>query len=281
LQVIYLKMATSDYKQVSILVGDSAKAELLVAFLADMGYEGFEETADGLSAFIPVQNFDGEALQNVLAGQALTYTLQEIAPQNWNAIWESGFEPVVVPGFVAIRAAFHSSCAGVQHEIIITPKMSFGTGHHATTYMMVQAMGQLGFSGKTVLDFGTGTGVLAILAEKLGAVAVLAIDNDDWSIDNATENALTNGSRCVNIQKAESVPVGGLFDIVLANINLNVIVNNLSAVAAVCKPGANVLLSGFLPDDSGVLEPLLMKMGFRNIEMLQKDNWLCLNVLAP
>jgi ribosomal protein L11 methyltransferase len=274
-------MATKVYKQVSILVKDSAKMEMLLAFLADMGYDGFEESGDGLRAFIPSDRFDPQALQTLLQGLGLDYSLQDIAPQNWNAIWESGFEPVVVPGFVAIRAAFHSACAGVQHEIIITPKMSFGTGHHATTYMMVQAMGGLEFSGKAVLDFGTGTGVLAILAEKLGAGPVLAIDNDEWSIDNATENVQANGSRNITIQLAETVPIGGLFDIVLANINLNVITDNLAAIAAVCKPGANVLLSGFLTQDADMLLPSLAQAGFRNIEMEQKDNWLCLNVTAP
>jgi ribosomal protein L11 methyltransferase len=279
LQVIYLNMATNVYKQVSILVEDPAKREMLLAFLADMGYDGFEESGDGLHAFIPLDRFDPQGLQTLLLG--LDYTLHDITPQNWNAIWESGFEPVIVPGFVAIRAAFHNPCAGVQHEIIITPKMSFGTGHHATTYMMVQAMGGLDFSGKAVLDFGTGTGVLAILAEKMGAGPVLAIDNDEWSIDNATENLQANGSRNISIQLAETVPIGGHFDIVLANINLNVITNNLAAIATVCKPGANVLLSGFLTQDADMLLPSLVQAGFRNIEMEQKDNWLCLAATAP
>jgi ribosomal protein L11 methyltransferase len=274
-------MAMNDYKQVSILVEDAAKMELLVAFLAEMGYDGFEESGDGLDAFIPSDSFDAQALQTLLQGQGLNYSLQDIAPQNWNAIWESGFEPVVIPGFVAIRAAFHTPLTGVQHEIVITPKMSFGTGHHATTYMMVQAMAQLGFSGMAVLDFGTGTGVLAILAEKLGAAEILAIDNDEWSIHNATENAQTNGCRHINIRQAEAMPVNGLFDIILANINLNVITANLAAIAAACKPGANVLLSGFLPEDEKILRPLLTQFGFQNIGTAQKDNWLCLSVTAP
>lgn len=271
----------NDYQQVSIVVADPAKIELLVALLAEMGYEGFEESGEGLHAFIPSDRFDAPLLEALAKEHEFTYSLQAIAPQNWNAIWESGFEPVVIPGFVAIRAAFHPPHAGVQHEIIITPKMSFGTGHHATTYMMVQAMAQLAFSGKTVLDFGTGTGVLAILAEKLGAPQILAIDNDEWSIDNATENAQANDCNHITIQQAEMVPTGRLFDIILANINLNVIKDNLPAIAVACQPGASVLLSGFLPEDEGILMPLLADLGFRSIGKSQKDNWLCLHVIAP
>lgn len=271
----------NDYIQVDIMVSEATKMELLVALLAEMGFEGFEETGEGLHAFIPADRFDAPLLEVLAKEHDLTYSLQSIAPQNWNAIWESGFEPVVIPGFVAIRAGFHPPHAGVQHEIIITPKMSFGTGHHATTYMMVQAMAQLGFSGKTVLDFGTGTGVLAILAEKLGAPEVLAIDNDEWSIDNATENAEANGCNHINIQQAETVPSDQLFNIILANINLNVIKDNLSAIAAASQPGANVLLSGFLPEDEGILLPLLTQSGFRSLGKIQKDNWLCLHVTAP
>lgn len=271
----------NDYQQVSIAVDDAEKRELLVALLADSGYEGFEETGEGLHAFIPADRYDARLLEDLLAAQGLSFSVASIAPQNWNAIWESGFEPVAVPGFVAIRAGFHPPYAGVQHEIIITPKMSFGTGHHATTYMVVEAMGQLDFVGKKVLDFGTGTGVLAILAEKLGAGEVLAIDNDEWSIDNATENVQANGCSHIQIQWAEKVPTGTQFDIVLANINLNVIKDNLSAIAALCQPGAQVLLSGFLPEDAAILRPLLTGLGFRDIVTKQKNNWLCLWVTAP
>lgn len=272
----------NDYKQVGIVVGDPAKMDMLVALLADMGYEGFEESGGGLQAFIPSDRFEAQPLEHLLKEQGLSYSLQSIAPQNWNAIWESGFEPVVVPGFVAIRAGFHPPHSGVQHEIIITPKMSFGTGHHATTYMMVEAMAEIDFSGKRVLDFGTGTGVLAILAEKLGAKEVLAIDNDAWSIDNATENVQANGCSGIVIQQAEAVSaVDGSFHIILANINLNVIKDNLPAIAAACAPRAQVLLSGFLPEDEAVLRPLLEQMGGQDIGVRQKNNWLCLQLIAP
>jgi len=266
----------NNYKQVSIQVADADKGELLIALLADMGYEGFEEMEEGLSAFIPAGSFDADALQVLLDGQGVSHTLQDIAPQNWNAVWESGFEPVSVQGFATIRAGFHAPDPTVQYEIVITPKMSFGTGHHATTYMMVEQMALLDFVSKKVFDFGTGTGVLAILAEKMGADAVFAIDNDDWSIDNAIENTATNGCSRITVQKADTIPTDQQFDIILANINLNVITASLSAIAAVCKPGTQVLLSGFLPQDEVTLKPLLAQYGFQSIVTNRRENWLCI-----
>jgi ribosomal protein L11 methyltransferase len=270
-----------NYMGVDIAVADADKREVVLALLADMGYEGFEERADGLEAFIAAEAFDETALRQLLDGQGLSFALREIAPQNWNAQWESGFEPVVVEGFVAVRASFHPPVPGVRYELIVTPKMSFGTGHHATTYMMLQQMARLDFVGKRVLDFGTGTGVLAILAEKMGADTVLAIDNDDWSIHNAAENIQYNGCGRIELQKADELPDNQYFDIVLANINLNVITANLPRLAQVCSPGASILLSGFLSGDEAVLGPLLEKRGLQNIETASRGNWLCMVAKAP
>ncbi len=135
-------------------------------------------------------------LNDLTSSLQLSFSKTIIEETNWNQVWESNFDPVIVDDFVAVRAHFHEPIKNVQHEIVITPKMSFGTGHHATTYMMMQQMRELDFAGKNVFDFGTGTGVLAILAEKLGAQKVIAIDNDDWSIENADENVKRNN--CTN-----------------------------------------------------------------------------------
>ncbi|MCA6452827.1 MAG: 50S ribosomal protein L11 methyltransferase, partial [Chitinophagaceae bacterium] len=171
---------------------ETALQELLVAELSEMGYDGFEESAEQLKAYVPEENYVEIELNNLLNKYNLSYSKSIISKQNWNQLWESNFEPVRVDDFVGIRASFHPPFAGVAHEIVITPKMSFGTGHHATTWQVMKLMQELDFTGKRVFDFGTGTGILAILAEQLGAAAVLAVDNDDWCIENTSENILVN-----------------------------------------------------------------------------------------
>jgi ribosomal protein L11 methyltransferase len=269
----------ANYIQVTIADAVDAKAEMLLAILAEMNYEGFEETAEGLKAFIPEAAFDEPALKEMLAVQQLGYTLQTVEEQNWNARWESGFEPVKVNNFAAIRAGFHQPVTGVQYEIIITPKMSFGTGHHATTYMMVEQMAEIDFTGKSVLDFGTGTGVLAVLAEKMGATGVLAIDNDDWSVNNSLENVHINKCSHIIVEKAGMLPPETAFDVILANINLNVITASLPAIAKACKTGTAVLLSGFLEEDVSVLRPMLEQAGFQKIGIFARGNWRCITAV--
>lgn len=206
----------------------------------------------------------------------LSFTKQLIPEQNWNAVWESNFQPVIIDDFVAIRADFHEPIKNVQHEIIITPKMSFGTGHHATTEMMMRQMREIDFADKTVFDFGTGTGVLAILAEKLGAAKVIAVDNDDWSIANAEENIRRNNCTEISLQKSDTVPTDTKFDIILANINKNVLVENLQALAGQLSIHGIMLLSGLLISD----EPdMLAAIGMFSLILRDKsvrENWICL-----
>ena len=171
--------------EVTITVLNEETKEELVALLSNIFYDAFEEDGLQLKAFIKEEHFDEEALRQLLEPYKATYATMAIQEQNWNEVWESNFAPVVVGDFCAIRAHFHPPFTNVQHEIIITPKMSFGTGHHATTYMMIDQMSGIDFKDRSVADFGTGTGVLAILAEKLGSSYVWAIDYDDWSINNA------------------------------------------------------------------------------------------------
>jgi ribosomal protein L11 methyltransferase len=266
----------ADYIQVTINEQDSATTGLLVAMLSETGYEGFEETGTGLKAFIPAVVFNEKELKDLLSRHQCSYTLETIAEQNWNAQWESGFEPVQVGNFAIIRAGFHQPVPGVAYDIVITPKMSFGTGHHATTYMMVEQMAAIDFKGKSVLDFGTGTGILAILAEKMGAATILAIDNDDWSVNNSLENIAANGCVSVSIEKAEAIPEKLQFDVILANINLNVITASLPAIAMACKPGSKILLSGFLAGDEAVLQPMLEQQNFREIAIFCNNNWRCI-----
>jgi ribosomal protein L11 methyltransferase len=181
-----------DYIKITFNDLQPEQKEILIAQLADAAYEGFEEKDKSLDAFISQNNFDTTLLNEISFKYQAAYTLEKMAEINWNQVWESNFEPVIVDDYVAVRADFHKPITTTTFEIVITPKMSFGTGHHATTYMMIELMRYVDFKGKSVLDFGTGTGILSILAEKSGATEVHAIDNDDWSITNAGENCTKN-----------------------------------------------------------------------------------------
>jgi ribosomal protein L11 methyltransferase len=260
------------YIQISINEIEEVKKDQLIALLADIGFDGFEETETGLNAFIAETALDISALNNILAG--IAYISTTIEKQNWNQLWESNFEPVQVDDFVGIRAGFHPPMVGVAHEIVITPKMSFGTGHHATTYLVMQAMKGLDFKGKKVLDFGSGTGILAILAEKLGGTSVLAIDNDDWCIENAIENVDINQSRGITIEKADSAQLNEQFDIVLANINKHIILENLTYLKAVLANTGTILLSGLLVEDEADILFACQKVGWKHQFTNHKNGWI-------
>lgn len=238
-----------DYIRVTFADLQPEQKEILIAQLADAGFEGFEEVRDNLDAFISKKNFDTGLLNEISFKYQTPYTLEKIAHTNWNHLWESNFEPVIVDDYVAVRADFHKQITNTKFEIIITPKMSFGTGHHATTCMMIKLMKDLNFAGKAVLDFGTGTGILAILAEKSGAEIISAIDNDDWSITNAEENFRKNKCTKIELQKASDASSEMKFDIILANINKNVILENLGVLSASLKAGGSILFSGLLEAD--------------------------------
>jgi ribosomal protein L11 methyltransferase len=178
-----------DSIQISITATEEEQ-EILISLLSDFGATGFEQTDKEVIAYFDENNFESYEVNEII--KAYTFTTAHIKEQNWNEVWERNFQPVVINNFCSVRAEFHPPASGVEHEIIITPKMSFGTGHHATTYMMIEQMKDIAFENKTVFDFGTGTGLLSILAEKLGAARVSAIDVDEWSITNARENIEKN-----------------------------------------------------------------------------------------
>jgi len=252
-------------------------AEQLIALLSEKGFDGFIEEGISLIAFIPEERFNQQDFETILEKfTVLAYSKTVIENINWNKKWEEEFEPVIVDHFAGIRAHFHKPLKKVTHEIVITPKMSFGTGHHATTYMMIQLMKDLDFKGKTVLDFGTGTGVLAILAEKMGAKSITAIDNDEWSITNAAENAEQNNCTLITLQQATAVSTKEQFDIILANINLNVILANMAAIGTTCKVPGKVLLSGFLHTDEKAILQAATQAGFRKKTLLGKKEWIAL-----
>jgi ribosomal protein L11 methyltransferase len=254
--------------------GSEEQTGIITALLMGIGFEGIEEQEELTIASIPSSLFKEESVRKIFADFSLNYSLGNVEQQNWNASWEQSFEPVVIGDFAAVRASFHQPVLGVQHDIIITPKMSFGTGHHATTYMMMQQMQALDFKDKSVIDFGTGTGVLAILAEKLGAKNILALDNDEWSINNAKENLEANHCSKISLVLADEMPGHNKAGILLANINLNVIAANLGRLKKACFANTDILLSGFLSEDEQQMHDLLSKHGFGIIKNIYKNNWM-------
>jgi ribosomal protein L11 methyltransferase len=270
-----------NHLQITIDVTEPAQQEILIALLAELGYEGFEQQEDALLAFLPEAGFDAAALEAILQPRDLAYTTMLLPEKNWNEEWEKNFTPVQVGEFCAVRAHFHAPVPGVMHELVITPKMSFGTGHHATTYMMLQDMQNLDFSGKTVLDFGTGTGVLAILAEKLGAATVLAIDNDDWSIENAQENIIENHCIRIIVQKLDTLPKSRGFDIILANINKHVLLREMAKMGQQLKEGGVILMSGLLHEDFENIENEAESCKLSVSTRTAGGSWICLKMGKP
>jgi ribosomal protein L11 methyltransferase len=261
---------------VQILFEDitSEQSGLLIAALSEAGFEGFEEGENELKAFISAASFDETAVKNIADQYHVNFSKTIIEATNWNQLWESNFQPVTIDDFAGIRAFFHEPIRGVTHEIVITPKMSFGTGHHATTWMMISQMKEIDFINKAVLDFGTGTGILAILSEKLGATSIVALDHDDWSIENARENIEQNHAVHIRLQKADSALLSQSFDIILANINKTVIQENLAILRTQLKPGGDLLLSGLLVEDEEEIMADASGNGFLIKNKLERHNWL-------
>jgi ribosomal protein L11 methyltransferase len=272
-----VSMNTSDYLEVVFEGLNTEQEDMLIALLSDYGFEGFEEGERQLRAYINENDFDEKDFTEMIQPYVGSYGLRKIQSQNWNAMWEEHFEPVMVHDFVGIRAHFHPSLASeVQYEIVITPKMSFGTGHHATTFMMIEQMQHLDFHHKQVLDFGTGTGVLAILSEKLGAAHVLAIDIDEWSIENAKENIERNNCASITIQQADGVITNIKYDIILANINKNIILQNLQQLNNSLDERGCLLLSGLLVDDEEDIVAATERLDLKHRNTIHKQQWTCM-----
>lgn len=257
--------------QISIEANEEQQ-EILISELSELA-DGFEQKENMLIVYFGESNFKKDEVNKLLKG--FPHTVNTIKEINWNQIWESNFEPVVINGFCAIRADFHEHAKNVQHEIVITPKMSFGTGHHATTYMMIAQMEGIDFRNKAVFDFGTGTGILAILAEKLGASKITAIDIDDWSIANARENIERNGCSKISLNLSSQIPKS-FFDVILGNINRNVILNYLPQLGATLKAGGYLLLSGLLSADKEAIIEAGVKEKLSFVKDSERSNWMCL-----
>lgn len=255
-------------------------SDILVAELAELGFESFVETESGIQAYAPVQIGDVSSILKETCIHNNTeiqveWKLEEIPHQNWNATWEESFDPVLVDSRLAIIAPFHDPNDFPDRElIVIQPQMSFGTGHHQTTYLMSQFLLDLHLLPEKVLDMGTGTGVLAILAEKKGARDILAVDIESWSVENTLENAARNG--CTKIRgllgDIDSIEEKD-FGVILANINKNVLKRHLPDYAKLCSDNGLLYLSGFFTSDVSELEDAAKKAGFELLEVRDKETW--------
>jgi ribosomal protein L11 methyltransferase len=257
------------------------KMDILTALLSELPFDTFDTADDGacIRAYIPELDFT-ETVEAQLTTLSLDFDFefskQFIAYQNWNKLWESNFQPIVVDDFVACRADFHPPTEGVAFDLVINPKMAFGTGHHETTFMMMQAMRGLDFQAKSVLDFGCGTGVLAILASKMGATRLLAIDIEMASYENTLENCQVNGvANVVALQGVLSDVPEERFDVILANINRNVILDSLRDLNKKLENSGFLLISGFLKQDFEVMQNALKRHNFSVIQNLERGNWVC------
>lgn len=261
-----------NFLKIEIVVRSEEEADIYIANLAEINFYGFEQNEKFLTAYIAEGEFNEKKFKAILPDN-VAYSLMIIENKNWNEEWERGFQPVRIDNLVGIRASFHAPLQNIKHDIIITPKMSFGTGHHATTHLMIEQMEQINFKNKSVLDFGTGTGILAILAEKLGAAEVTAIDNDEWSINNAIENIAINNSRNIKVQYQDSLDDINGQDIILANINLNVLRANAQNISLMFKHKSLLLLSGFFVEDEVTLLNTYRSFGFVQKKEKQLKGW--------
>lgn len=255
-------------------------AEIVTAFLGQLGFDTFEETEAGIDAFIPQRMVNDELNNEVKALETqfgFTYEVEIIAHQNWNAQWEANFKPVVVRDFCAVRASFHEPITGVMYEMIVNPKMAFGTGHHETTYMVMDTMQSLDFDGKKVFDYGCGTGILSILASMLKADYIDAVDIENESYLNTIENAEINHVSNINAFEGTLETItGDSYDIILANINRNIILATLSDLKQKMAENGQLIISGFLLADENILRNACKDNGLQVMEVKERNNWLCM-----
>ncbi|MDP2423011.1 MAG: 50S ribosomal protein L11 methyltransferase [Bacteroidales bacterium] len=254
--------------------------EELIANLLMAGFNSFEENPQGVIAYIEPAKLNLPALEVIIASTGDEATLESInnlPEQNWNILWESNYEPVVVDEQCIIRAPFHQAPAGILYDIVIQPKMSFGTAHHATTQLMIRTLLGADFKGKSVLDMGSGTGVLAILAAMKGAATVVAIDNDEWAFENALENCQRNEATNVQVilGDAKAIP-DKKFDVILANINRNVLLNDLKAYDNHLTSQGMVMLSGFYEDDAEMIISEALRFDWELKSKQVMENWVAL-----
>ena len=255
-------------------------SEILVAELGELPFESFVESEFGLTAYIQKELWNAAILDDLFVLQSpefnISFTIEEIEQVNWNEEWEKNFEPIEVDGMCHVRAPFHPKTAA-KYDIVIEPKMSFGTGHHETTHMMIKHLLRLDVHGKKTLDMGCGTAILAILAEMKGAQPIDAIDIDNWCYLNSIENAARNTCQHITVYEGDaSLLVDQRYELIIANINRNILLADMQAYANCLVSGGTLLLSGFYAEDIPFLEASCTENGMQYVSQLQRNNWVSL-----
>lgn len=252
-------------------------SEILITYLAEIDFESFEQSENSVEAYIQKPLFDENKVKEVLGNiqSEVEFSFKEIEDENWNAQWESSFSPIYIDKNCIIRAPFHAKEDGFTQEIIINPQMSFGTGHHQTTYLIMSEMFGMDFENKSVLDMGSGTGILAILAEKLGCKEAVAIDIDEWAYKNTIDNLELNNSKKISVEEggAELLTELNKYDIVLANINRNILTHDMPKYIASMKTNATIYMSGFYTSDVEILLETANKNGLQYINQQEREGW--------
>jgi len=270
-----------DYLEFNFFYHDSRSfiGDLLVAELAEAGFESFVEEEQGLKAYIPVKLYDEAKLKAKLETftflPGIKYTQTYIKSRNWNEEWEKNyFQPIVIGGDCVIHSTFHTNVPRATYDIVIDPKMSFGTGHHETTSLIIEALLKADLNGKSLLDMGCGTAVLAILAAKMGANPVLAVDIDEWAYHNSLENIAMNEQPQIEVLKGGAELLKGkLFDLILANINRNILLQDMGQYVACMKPTSELYMSGFYKEDILVIDKEASKYGLKLCDFIEKNRW--------
>ena len=280
-----------DYYEILFSVESSLEVnivyDILAAELGEIGFESFTQTSESLAAYIPAQTFQTEKLEKCLSRFPLEnvrfrYSSNFIQAKDWNEVWEKNyFQPVRIGHECLLRASFHPEESGYRFEIVINPKMAFGTGNHETTNLMIRSILALQLEGKEVLDMGCGTAVLAILAAKKGAGRVVAIDIDEWAYQNAIENCRLNNASHIQVimgDAAQIAPVG-MFDYIFANINRNILLNDIPAYCQALKPDGEILLSGFYTEDIPIIETKCNENGLAIHSFTEQNNWVAVKTV--
>ena len=258
-------------------------ADILVARLNEIEFESYAEDETGVKAYVQTHLLDKNAVNEIITEMQqftdLSFTILKVKQENWNKKWESNFQPVHINDKCVIRAHFHDAFPDVEQEIVITPKMSFGTGHHETTSLVMNEMFGIDFATKSVLDMGSGTGILAILAAKLGASSLVGIDFDEWAYKNAVENAGLNSVSNIDFIHGDADAIGDAkFDIILANINRNIILQDIAVYVGAMNEQSQILFSGFLKEDIPLILEKSEQLGLELVVSKHKNKWQMLHL---
>ena len=257
--------------------GSDIQHDMLVTMLAEIGFDSFMDDEQGLKAYCSAESRDDSGVENILSDPAFfgvhLLKVEEMPDKDWNELWEASYQPVVVNERCRVRAPFHEPDPGFEFDLVIEPKMSFGTANHETTAQIIQLMLETDFQGKTVLDMGSGTAVLAILAKRLGAARTVAIDNDEWAYRNAFTNCELNGIDDIAIVLGDALSIDGQFDVVLANINRNILLRDMHYYYEAMKPEAHIFFSGFYTEDLPSIQAEAERLGLRYRRHLDRNNW--------